>query len=633
MPIQKSIRKNIFIAFITLIITLGFSIKGSEIYAHSDVEKATPNFNEVLEYSPDQIEIYFADPVAVYSESLKISNSDGTIILKGKPNVDSSDKRHVVLPIEHPLPAGRYTVEVLAVAMDGHEIKEQYQFQVNQERVADAEFWANLKLTESTPSDGEVLSISPTEITLMFSDNVELDVVGLYDDQQQMIPLGDSYQDPNNRHRHIIELENELSEGTYEVNWYVQRENKSKNGIFYFAVGKATSITPPEGQINRLEWIKEVDFVELGSWISYLGVFVLFGGLFFQVFISKGSEFTGRWNKVKWVAYLVSIVGFIVLFTARMNDLSNISVSEFLSFQFVWGMVIQFLLVVIALLFRRKGKVEFILLTFTILIWALSGHAVSERYGGIFSVGLDAIHLLSVAVWIGGLLALLVMYPQNDTKKWFREKGALFSKYALICIVIMFLTGVIMLLKYIPSFTLESLLMSYWGSFLVIKVILFIGILGLGLAQMLYVKRGDKTRNLLSIGTTEFFIGLVIIFFASSLVNATPQAAEQGIYQDENKQEMIPSIMITPFKLGYNDLIINVENYKEVKKIDVQLSMPPFFDRTIAAFPMGEGMYMVTGGILHGTGTVALQIHVTKNDGTVEVIPYDIQVPGEMYEK
>ncbi|WP_227935954.1 copper resistance CopC/CopD family protein [Alkalihalobacillus deserti] len=633
MLIQKMQNQNIFIALATLFVTLGFVFKGSDVHAHSDVEEAIPNFNEIVEYSPDEIEIFFADPVSVYSESVKIINSDGQVIQKGKPNVDPSNKRHVVFPIDHPLPAGRYTVDILAVAMDGHEIKEQYQFQVIQKRLADSEFWSNFKLTESSPSDGEILSISPTKITFMFSDIVELDVVGLYDDQQKMIPLGKSYPDPTNPRKYIIELKNELEEGTYEVNWYVQKDNKSKNGIFYFAVGEVTSITPAEGQIKRLEWIKEFDFVEIASWLSYFGVFILFGGVFFQIFISKGSEYTGRWNKVKSIAYLVSIAGFIVLFTARMYDLNNISFIEFLSFQFVWGMLLQLLLVVIALFHRTKRTVEFILLIATILIWAFSGHAVSERYGGILSIGLDAIHLFSIAIWMGGLFALLVMLPKNDSKQWFKEKGKLFSKYALVSIVIMFVTGVGMLLKYIPSFTLESLLISYWGNFLFIKVILFVGILGLGLAQMIYIRRNVKIRKFLSLGTTEFVIGLLIIFFATSLVNATPRAAEQGIYPKGNEQDSNLSVMITPLKLGYNDLMMTFDDEKEVKDVNVKLSMPPFFNRTIAAFPMGNGVYMVTGGILHGSGTIDLEIYITNTNGTEEVIPYEIQVPGEMYER
>jgi copper transport protein len=633
MSIQKIQNKNVFIALFTLFITLGFVFKGSEVHSHSDVEEAIPNFDEIVEYSPDEIEILFTDPVSVYSESIKITNSDGVVILKGKPNMDPSNKRRVVLPIDHPIPAGRYRVEILAVAMDGHEIKEQYQFQINQERVADSEFWANFKLTESSPADGEILSISPTEITFKFSDIIELDVVGLYDDQQQMIPLGESYPDPNNLHRHIIELENELKEGTYEVNWYVQRENKSKNGIFYFAVGEATSITPPQGQTKRLEWIKEFDFVEVGSWLSYVGVFILFGGVFFQIIISKGSEYTSRWNKVKLIAYIISIVGFIVLFAARMYDLNNISFVEFLSFQFVWGMLLQLLLIAIAFSFRTKRTAEFILLTVTILIWALSGHAVSVRYGGIFSIVLDAIHLFSIAIWMGGLFALLVMFPQTDSKEWIKENGKLFSKYALVSIMIMFVTGVGMLVKYIPSFTLESLLMSYWGNFLLVKVILFIGILSLGLAQMIYVRKDVKTRNFFSLGTTEFVIGLLIILFAASLVNATPRAAEQGIYPKGNEQDSNLSVMITPFGLGYNDLVMAFENDEDVKEVDVKLFMPPYFNRTISAFSMGNGVYMVTGGILHGSGTIDLEIYVTKTDGTVETIPYEIQVPGEMHER
>lgn len=618
----------IYSIFVLLFLTIF-----TKVSAHSEIEETIPRFGETVEYSPEQIEIWFADPVEVYSESIKIIDQNGTIIRQGKPIVDPEQKERVIFTLEDPLQSGLYTIQVLAIAKDGHDINEQYQFEIINDTVSESEFWSNLKLEKSTPTDGEVVASSPTEITLTFTEIVELDIVGLYDDNQQMVPLGKMEVNENNPYQHKIHIDNELREGTYEVNWYVRKDNKSKNGIYYFAVGEVTSITPPQGKVNKVNWVGELDLIEVGNWLTYITVFVLFGVHFFQIIILKEKRPVIHWEKIKIWLYLLSILGLAFVFFARKNTIENISLIEFVSFEFVWGMVIQIILLLIAFIGRKKPTIELLILALTILVWAFSGHAVSERYGGWLSITMDALHMFGTAIWIGGITALIFLSPKLNKGEWFKENGKRFSFYALISIVVIIITGIGMVVTYTPSFTITSLMKSFWGNFLVLKILLLTGILLLGFFQLVHVRRKLKVRSFLSINVAEWVIGALVIFLAAGLVNATPRAAEQGITLTEQEIERDIDVTITPFELGYNDLIMKFEDSNDIDNVQVNMKMYPFFNRTIQAFEIGEGSYKVTGGLLHGVGKIDLVIVITKKDGNIEEVHYEIQVPGEMYNR
>lgn len=617
------------ILFLTIFISL---VDGTAVEAHSEIKEISPGMNEILDHSPERISVLFAEPVEVYSESIRLTNSIGSNVRIGKAVIDPTDKRLVTLPVETLLSDGRYTLEIFAIAMDGHEIKERFQFEIKKEQISELDYWRNLTLVQSAPADGEIVPTSPNKIELWFSDEIELEVFAIYDDNQSLAPIGETYVNPADASHYIIELDKKLSKGTYEINWYVRKDNKSKNGIFYFAVDEVTSITPPEGKRVSMGGWQHVGLIEFASWLSYLGVFILFGSMVFQLLISKGSENTNRWNKMKRIFFIMSVVGFLLLITIRKDEITNISVVEFIQFQFVWGMVLQLVLVLIAF-FLRSMIGQVLMLAGTIMMWALSGHAVSDRYGGLISITLDALHLFSIAIWLGGLFALIVMIPKEEGLKWLKENGRKFSKYALISIFIMSLTGIGMLLRYLPSFTMDSLMISSWGQFLLFKVILFLVITFIGFYQMRLLKSGiDHNHTSLTaiLGRTELIIGMSILFFAASMINTSPKAAEQGIYPTDLYSPVDVSVSLTPFQMGYNDLIIKFDQSEDIKNVDVELFMPPFMTRTITAFSLGEGTFQVTGGLLHGSGTTYLNIHVTKTSGENLMIPYEIQVPGDM---
>jgi copper transport protein len=75
-------------------------------------------------------------------------------------------------------------------------------------------------------------------------------------------------------------------------------------------------------------------------------------------------------------------------------------------------------------------------------------------------MGVNGLHLLSVSVWLGGLMALVVMRPKDNSLSWFKEVGLAYSKWTFWSMMVIIGTGVWMSYRFVPSFSLGSLIVS-----------------------------------------------------------------------------------------------------------------------------------------------------------------------------
>jgi putative copper export protein/methionine-rich copper-binding protein CopC len=137
------------------------------------------------------------------------------------------------------------------------------------------------------------------------------------------------------------------------------------------------------------------------------------------------------------------------------------------------------------------------------LTTSLTSHAASKEFITIFTVSFDWLHLLSTAVWIGGLVGLTfslkVAIPSLQAGSGNRTLllGSLipaFSQVALIAVATLILTGV--LNAAIQLTDIGQLFSTGYGLSLSVKVLLLLILLGLGAYNLLVVsKRMDKFAN------------------------------------------------------------------------------------------------------------------------------------------
>jgi len=154
---------------------------------------------------------------------------------------------------------------------------------------------------------------------------------------------------------------------------------------------------------------------------------------------------------------------------------------------------------------------------------SFSGHAAVAR-PRVLSIGNDIIHLLSGAVWFSGIVILAGLIPFAWRKTADAQRSELlaplvvrFSKVAMVSIAVVAITGTINSLFDVAR--LRDLIESGYGITLSIKIALFVGILGLGAINHLYVRsrleRSDRvtsvTRLFRKMIALELAIGLGIM--------------------------------------------------------------------------------------------------------------------------
>ncbi|TDF88139.1 CopD family protein [Paenibacillus piri] len=169
---------------------------------------------------------------------------------------------------------------------------------------------------------------------------------------------------------------------------------------------------------------------------------------------------------------------------------------------------------------------------------------------------------MASSVWIGGLVAVIVMVPKDNPLTWMKEAGRLFSKWALFSLIIIAATGILMSVNYVPSFTFESLISSFWGQFLLVKVLLFVVIIFIGLWQRKALIDLSETaaaafRNNLK---KEFWIAAVILLIAGFLVDLSPKEAVRSIDPvEQSKENITVRVEASPIKPGANDCYYSFE--------------------------------------------------------------------------
>ncbi|MCR8635211.1 copper resistance protein CopC [Paenibacillus radicis (ex Xue et al. 2023)] len=610
-------------------------LPNAPVSAHSDMEKVYPKAAETLDQSPSTIEVWFGDLVEVYKGSIVVTSDKNVQIPVAAPRLDPKDNRHIIADIEKELPSGTYTVTVNVISIDSHPIKGTFQFVVKRTQPTEEEIFQNLKLVRTAPMDGEIVPLSPDQLELWFTESVSISAFGIFNDRGESVPTKNPVQDPANPKHYTAQLNKPLEPGTYSAHWYAGvGGHKEKNGVYYFAIQQYSSIKGTN-VIPSQSIMADFGLLQVGHWLSFFGILLLAGGSFFILCIAKKLGNQERWHRFTFFLYGISVIGVSLQVASHRWEYPNVPFDEFVWLSFVWVPVLQLLAVTLGFWFLR-GYLQLGMFGLAIMLWGFSGHSTSLVYGGNVEIGMDILHLLAVAVWLAGLIALPILMPKEETAatEWLGTVGRLYSKWALASIVIITLTGIWMSVSYVPSFTWESLWASNWGKMLLMKIILLIEIVIIGYLQRKLLSRIAVTsiqflRNI----RIEFFIGCMILIAVAILIDSSPREAAQGVFPDKNTVNGITAtVNVTPLKSGANDIVIQFDNETELQSVKATLSMPPNERKENYAFFMGKGQYKLTGNLLHSAGTTYLDIEAVKVNGERIIIPFSIKVPGVMSE-
>ncbi|MER5477434.1 copper resistance protein CopC [Streptomyces sp. NPDC002734] len=381
---------------------------------------------------------------------------------------------------------------------------------------------AHAALTGSDPKQGAVVNRAPEQVTLTFSEKVAVsaDSVRVLDPEGNRVDIGKAPSVDGTSVR--VTLHEGLPFGTFTVAYQVVSEDSHPvAGAYTYSVGapSQTSVTLSEqsaggGVVGTL--------YDVARYVSYAGFTVLVGGAAFVLICWRrgaGVRALQRLVVGGWLALTVGTLALLLLRGAyigsgKLGDIADMGLlAQVLRSSAGAALVCRLLLLAVAALFvavlfgtyqRRADGAEKRDLSFGLTVggvvvaaglaatWALSEHASAGLQPGI-AMPVDVIHLLAVALWLGGLTALLVaLYRRSAEITVERAAVHRFSRVAFLSVAALAVTGVYQSWRQVGSW--DALTSTSYGRLLIVKAGLVALLVGIAWISRRWTRRLDDAE-------------------------------------------------------------------------------------------------------------------------------------------
>ncbi|MHA7957357.1 FixH family protein [Streptomyces sp. L500] len=380
---------------------------------------------------------------------------------------------------------------------------------------------AHAALTATDPADGSVVPSAPARVTLTFSEGVLLspDSVRVLDPRGERVDAGRPQHDGGRSGTATVALRAGIADGTYTVAWQaVSADSHPVAGAFTFSVGAPSKTTVTVDSAATRTDPAVAAFYAIGRYAAYAGFVLLVGGCVFAG-VCRSSRAVQRVAVGGWIALFVSTVALLLLrgaFTSGkgMGSVLDLSLlGGVLSTKPGAALLSRLLLlsaaaVFLAVLFgtyaqeddgrgrsgdgggggataggptlgRRRDIAWGLGVGGTLVAgglaatWALAEHA-SAGLQPWLAMPVDVAHLLGVAVWLGGLAALLATLWSGERIR--RTAVERFSRMAFVAVCVLVATGLYQSWRQVGSW--DALTGTEYGRWLLVKAGLVVAMVG-----------------------------------------------------------------------------------------------------------------------------------------------------------
>ncbi len=341
--------------------------------------------------------------------------------------------------------------------------------------------WAHAQLLGTTPANGTRLDTAPAEVRLRFTERVHPVPSGLslLDASGKTLFSGTPSAAATGGPTELVWSVGEtLPDGVYVVVWrVVSADSHPIHGAFSFSVGVAAPAPLAEGAQAGADRGVAVAFWAF-RWLGYAGLAVFAGGVLVLWRCWPGGWASPRARRTLLIGWAVSVAcaGAVFLLQGPYSGggtlaqlVSPALMASTLGSAFGWLVLARLALLGIAgwLAFRMaRGRVLLGVIAGVALpvTWAGAGHS---GVGNIEALAIDALHLVAMSAWLGGLVLLwtaLFARPVSEAASVL----ARFSPLAATCVGVLIVTGVYQAWRGVGS--LAALSGSDYGRVLLYKV-------------------------------------------------------------------------------------------------------------------------------------------------------------------
>jgi copper transport protein len=286
---------------------------------------------------------------------------------------------------------------------------------------------------------------------------------------------------------------------------------------------------------------------------AVLGLLVALLGIVFEGATAGGTSF---WTAIDWTV---------------VRDVLHTR------FGTIWGLKVLVWVVLLGSVLLAGPRRTFLPLVPAALLAlapAFSGHADTQGDKWLL-VPSDIAHVSAMSVWIGGLVALLVLVPRATAKLQSADRSRLlasvllrFSPVALGSVIVLMATGTLQSIEYLRSF--GDLLHTAFGRAVLIKIILILGLTALGaINRRRLVPRietlaqsggtlGEAGRAIRATLRAEVAMVVTVLGVTAALVGYQPPdslgAAAGGVNIQKRVGPLLMEATVDPARLGPNTM-------------------------------------------------------------------------------
>ncbi|MBM0278323.1 copper resistance CopC/CopD family protein [Micromonospora tarensis] len=398
---------------------------------------------------------------------------------------------------------------------------------------------AHAVLESTSPAASSIVPSGPSEVVLTFSESVRK-----VPDKVRIIAPDGSRADrgePSFDGKVVrIPVDPGGARGTYLVSFRViSADSHPVSGAFTYSVGAPSTPPVDSGSDSRANPVVS-NAVKVARFLGYAGLVLLVGpalvlAALWPRRLSRRGPTRLAWTGLGLVA-LATLADLWLqvpytagggLFDVTGEGFGTVFGSAFGAAHLVrLGLLAASVFLLRPLLARPAGRADAIILAVlgaaALLTWPLAGHPAASPAPAV-SVVVDAVHLGSMAVWLGGLLMLAVFLLRQADE---RELGAIlpiWSRWAALAVSALLLAGTVQAL--IEVATPQALFNTTYGRLLLAKIGLFALVIAVAAYSRQLVRsrvaeqRPAPVRRAVWV---ELAVTVVVLGLSATLVQTTP---------------------------------------------------------------------------------------------------------------
>lgn len=511
---------------------------------------------------------------------------------------------------------------------------------------------AHARLLRSDPPDNAILTAAPARVQLWFSEALTPQLSGarLLDINGREVAGLSITTDAAQPTWMAVELP-ALGEGVYSLNWKVFSavDGHYNQGVLVFGVGAGANVSAAASG----EQGEQPTAVELvARWLSYLGLAALTGalGVYYLQIPIDDLGFQTRRRLAGWMALsagLAWLAGWGLL-AGQLRAAPALGALLGTRWAGLWLARQVCLLLAIGLALWlwqsfRGGRAFVQSLRPALLVVlalgamasvALNSHAAGAAESSLLPLLADGLHLVSIGLWAGGVLALLAL----ALRPRLLEAGLVrrFTPRAMLYVGLTFASGLISSAQQVAS--LDALLFTPYGQALLLKVGLVMGVGVLGLVNMRIADSKAKTpgKHSWRVIALEGALMCGVLALTALLTSSAPANTLEyrlaGVQQPELLSRQVDDLLVSfqarPNRPGQNLINLRVNSTlrpppAEVQRVILHLR---YLEQNLGqqtleaeALPGSDGQYQAGGGALSLPGAWEVQV-VVRRKGLLDVV-------------